>query len=605
MIARILLLCTQVWLVNFGGGVDCCDCRLGRVWSVDVCCGWSWFAWLWIALKSILHIYRSHLGPSPITMRSVPRNVTFLAPPPGDLDSWIVVTPAEELMDGSPDRRVRGPTAKAPREYSHLGRRVRARTRGDQPEVIMSGSAEAAKAMTAAASGSAKDRALKALEDGLYAASSRGPQLALVRTWTKFHQAWFKGTRPVIPLSQESLKAVGAMFKCGGYTSFRNYIYAMKSEHVRQGHQWNQAMDKTAKDVIRSVLRGLGPSKRSDPLHVNFALDVTQSWGTNHCRLDRPCNASAMTLAGIYFMTREIELSGALQHEMSVHDNGKVCTWLLPASKKDHEAAGVTRTIECMCDMTQVCPTHFLQKYLKDLKEFGDRLGIDSDALPLFPNPEGRALKKHEVVAMVRDIAREYMPEASEDVIDRHTGHIFRITGARHYSHLGMDPLTIAIHGRWTSNAILTYLADAPLQSMRSRMRPSDGPKHEPEFAGHRDRMDDNQLTERIKALEEALKIPEPAKPVVTVGYVSNLSSMMIHLQRKPEPYEQTHEWTTKCGWKWAGKPHVQITQAVPLGGEGQKWKDCPKCFPKSSKRRQKDEDSDSHTTSSSSSSDS
>ena len=538
------------------------------------------------------------------SMRSVPRNVTFLSPPPGDLDSWILV-PHESEAATTGGHRVVKPGTKAPREYSHLGRRVRTKTRKDQPEVIASSGAEASRAMTAVSNEAAKDRALKALEDGLYAASSRGPQAALVRTWTKFHQAWFKGTRPVIPLTPEGLKAVGAMFKCGGYSSFRNYIYAMKSEHVRQGHSWNQIMDKTAKDVIRSVLRGLGPAKRSDPLHVDFALDVAQSWGANGCRLDRPIDAAAMVVAGIYFMTREIELSGALQHEMSVHDHGKVCTWLLPASKKDHEAAGVTRTVECMCDMAQVCPTHYLQRYLQNLKDFGEKLGIDSDALPLFPNPEGRALKKSEVVMMIRDIVREYMPEASEDVIIRHTGHIFRITGARHFSHMGMDPLTIAIHGRWTSNAILTYLADAPLQCMRSRMRPSDGPKAEVLQSEHRDRAQDDQLMERIKALEEAMKTPSAPPPVVTVGYVTNLSSLMIHLQKKPEPYEQTHEWTTKCGWKWAGKPHVQITQAAPMCDDDRQWKNCPKCFLEASRRRSSSDDSDdSSSTSSTSSSD-
>ena len=537
-------------------------------------------------------------------MRSVPRNVTFLSPPPGDLDSWIMVPPEGDETTLDDDRRVSGPSTRAPREYSHLGRKVRVKTRKDQPEVFSAGSAESARALTAASSRASKDKALRALEDGLYAASSRGPQAALIRTWTKFHQAWFKGTRPVIPLTPEGLKAVGAMFKCGGYSSFRNYIYAVKSEHVRQGHLWNQVLDKTTRDVIRSVLRGLGPAKRSDPLHVNFALDVAQAWGTNNCRLDRPCNAAAMLLAGIYFMTREIELSGALQHEMSVHDDGRICTWLLPASKKDHEGAGVVRTVECMCDMTTVCPTHFLQRYLKDLKEFGERLGIDDDVLPLFPNPEGRALKKLEVVMMIRDIVREYMPEASEDVISRHTGHIFRITGARHFSHLGMDPLTIAIHGRWTSSAILTYLADAPLQSMRSRMKPSDGPKPERPGDEHQGRAHDDQLMERIKALEEALKKPEPVKPVETVGYVTNIASMMIHLQRKPEPYEQSHEWTTKCGWKWAGKPHVQISQAAPRNENGQKWKDCPKCFQKSRRGRRDSDSDDSSTTSTSSSTD-
>ena len=383
----------------------------------------------------------------------------------------------------------------------------------------------------------------------------------------------------------------------------------MKSEHIRQGYLWDQVLDRTAKDMIRSVLRGLGPAKRSDPLVVNFALDVAQSWGRNDHRLDRPINVAAMIITGIYFLTREIELSGALQHEMTVHDHGNLCTLLLPATKKDSEGRGVVRTVECMCNMGVVCPSHFLQKYLLQLKEFGEKMMLDSDVLPLFPNPNGNALKKAQVVSIIRDLVKEYMPEASEDIIMRHTGHTFRITGARHFSHLGMDPLTIAIHGRWTSSAILTYLADAPLQGMRSRMKPPDGPKeHSALDKAILDRSEDQHLMERIKALEEVIKPKEPAKAIVTVGYVINLFSTIIHLQKRPEEHEQSHEWSTKCGWKWAGKKHVKISQTAPENSEGLKWSNCPKCFPKERSTRSappEDGKESSSSTSSSSSSNS
>ena len=62
-----------------------------------------------------------------------------------------------------------------------------------------------------------------------------------------------------------------------------------------------------------------------------------------------------------------------------------------------------------------------------------------------------------------------------------------------------MDPLTIAIHGRWSSNAILTYLAEFPLQCMRVRMKPQLDPR--PDEAD-KPLWKDPQLLDGLRALE-------------------------------------------------------------------------------------------------------
>ena len=45
-----------------------------------------------------------------------------------------------------------------------------------------------------------------------------------------------------------------------------------------------------------------------------------------------------------------------------------------------------------------------------------------------------------------------------------------RITGARMLASLGLDPITIGLRSRWSSNAILTYLGEAPLVSVSRRL---------------------------------------------------------------------------------------------------------------------------------------
>jgi hypothetical protein len=157
---------------------------------------------------------------------------------------------------------------------------------------------DAVKSLACARDAQSKASALQSLESEVYAASSQAPQQTLLRTWAKFHNSWFANTKDVYPISVDFLRAVAAMFKAGGYASFKNYLCAVKAHHIRLGHDWGQALDKAGKDATRSVLRGLGPAKRSDPLVLHLALVVAKSWGHNFARADRPIDAAAMIICG-------------------------------------------------------------------------------------------------------------------------------------------------------------------------------------------------------------------------------------------------------------------------------------------------------------------
>ena len=92
--------------------------------------------------------------------------------------------------------------------------------------------------------------------------------------------------------------------------------------HIQSGDAWNQLLDTSSKDVVRSVFRGLGPAKRSHPLEIDRAINIGTTWGRTCCDLERPIDTVAMLRTGIYYLTREIELSGVLQHEMTTDEKG-------------------------------------------------------------------------------------------------------------------------------------------------------------------------------------------------------------------------------------------------------------------------------------------
>ena len=118
------------------------------------------------------------------------------------------------------------------------------------------------------------------------------------------------------------------------------------------------------------------------------------SWGWNDCANNLPVDATAMIYTASYFMLREIEVAGALEHELSVSVDGASCTLILPASKKDPSASGTVRQVECFCSLRKFCLPHYMRGYMTRFRKLGRDLGRDSDDFPLFPNPQGDVLSK-------------------------------------------------------------------------------------------------------------------------------------------------------------------------------------------------------------------
>ena len=87
----------------------------------------------------------------------------------------------------------------------------------------------------------------------------------------------------------------------------------------------------------------------------------------------------------------------------------------------------------------------------------------------------------------------------------------------------------------------------------------------------------DPQLLQRLCALEEINRSKQKLSEANDSGYVVNMLSSMVHEQKQTD--EQTHNWATKCGWKWAGKKHVHSYTSLPDDTHELKWNKCPKCF--------------------------
>jgi len=119
------------------------------------------------------------------------------------------------------------------------------------------------RALAAGDSEAAKQAALENLERDVFANTVTGPRDSHMKTWTRYHHRWFGNSVPVLPLTSQKLRAVGAMFKEGAYRSFQNYLTRIKDAHVEAEFLWTDELARAARHVTRSVLRGIGEGRQS------------------------------------------------------------------------------------------------------------------------------------------------------------------------------------------------------------------------------------------------------------------------------------------------------------------------------------------------------
>ena len=85
---------------------------------------------------------------------------------------------------------------------------------------------------------------------------------------------------------------------------------------------------------------------------------------------------------------------------------------------------------------------------------------------------DGSAMSEKAVVALLERMVSSYGGR-TKDHMNRPciSGHAMRLTGAQLLAVMGLDPIMIGMHGRWSSSAILSILAESPLLSVFARLK--------------------------------------------------------------------------------------------------------------------------------------
>ena len=429
---------------------------------------------------------------------------------------------------------------------------------------------------------------LQALEGDTVAQSTAASRASAVRTWSLLHLRWFGPTTPVLPITCDSMRAVAAQMKCGGYRTFPNYVTAMKAVH-KKGFTWDGGLDDCRHDCEASTQRGIGPSRQSLELPVSELSSLELP--CEPLVPDGPvCPLYWATLSAFHVL-RGAESACALASSLQICASTVTETWSLPVSKTDPQAVGCRRSWGCVCSGTpprslpssssRPCPYHAavgLKAYL--VEHFGDEDGLLPVGLPLFPNCSGGWCARAGFLGTIAVLA-ERLKVTTVDDLGRSTigEHVWRISGSRHLAALDVPIPIIKLLARWGSDTVMRYIADAPLSALTrvylDRVRASDDALRGLLVAGlpaagipaAARRPADNQCL-------PIAELPRPAPADLKPFVVS--ATGKAHLVSLPPLLAALGTTKCPCGWNFISSEH-RLLSTLPLDA-----RKCLMCAPRS-----------------------
>jgi hypothetical protein len=284
-----------------------------------------------------------------------------------------------------------------------------------------------------------------------------------------------------------------------------------------------------------------------------------------------------------------VEAANALRSAWSFNHDSAELTWLLPSGKSDHLALGTRRTWGCLCAIPGFgCPYHIAMEHWDWLSStmVVSHL-VDS---PLFPAVGGGAASKVSVVLTFEALgAMIGQPLVGETGIRLFGGHSPRVTGAQLLAAAGVEISKVRILARHSGDAILRYVADAPLRSLRSDLGLRCARLPSPSLGSHNP---SSAIHSRLRILEAALvtiqsEVQSQASDVVALAtgfartddrvFLQNTITATVHCARSIDGGHAI------CGWRFAtarrppnGMAYRSIRSLVDLPGRML----CERCLP-------------------------
>ena len=415
-----------------------------------------------------------------------------------------------------------------------------------------------------------KRKAREELEMGFYSSNTSASKNSKRKKITELAEACV-GRGKVFPVELTTLIEVAALLRKINMKASEQYLYELKAMNAEFGFEWSNQLEAHFKMCKRALSRDRGPEVRALELKPQEIPEETLMATTKSKAMARKIGLSFVWAAT--WMLRAIEAQGVKVGHVKINHTERTVKLWIPKSKMDQRALGVARTLGCECKgkCRTLCPYNLAVMCMAEHKD-------PKPKTFLFPNMDGEHVSQFNMVKGWSDHLRAGV-----------SGHSARRSGAMMYARGGMSVQEIAYLGRWKSSAIFRYveqaLQDVPL-NITGKFCPtakSEAVKVEEEAvkAAKPKAVDNkwmeklNQLTGRVKVLEEDPGRSEVAKPPKQLWAISNQRNQRVaHLVVQASWNLPLESWATSCGWKFA-KKNVKVCLTREKG-EGMKV--CEKC---------------------------
>ena len=477
-----------------------------------------------------------------------------------------------------------------------------ARGRADLPVQHPSGQRASLTLALVAAQPNNRKRSLDALDRDILARTSQPAQESRLRTFRAICAAWEVAP---FPLSIESVRCCAASLKAGGYRSASLFMQAAINHQIRYIREpIHPLIRATIRDAVRSIRRGLGPSRLKEGFDV-FALaaavdvdDQDPFDCTRHAHLADAC------IIASWFMLRELEVASALRHHLTLE--GDEVRLLIPIHKTSTSGSLTSRSLRCPCRMAvhRLCPWHASERHLVRLNS-GPSRGHRSST-PLVPDQHGGVMTKVAFVTALRGLLQHvgiqvHIETDEGKKVPRFGGHSLRVSGAMMLASAQVPIHLIQLMGRWSSSAVERYTQNAPLVTLPSLpagvfrqedlalppamqtprgmnpatpgLTPAPSTPATATVVHQRDprlpevRHKIANLEEEITAIRALIKKP-------TMSLVVRPRSQVVHQAIVEEQSNLPQVWQTKCGWSYGCSRFFRL-QELDSG-----FQPCKKCFP-------------------------
>ena len=368
-------------------------------------------------------------------------------------------------------------------------------------------------------------------------------------------------------ISVDIMKTLASALKDAGYKSGLNYLIEAKMWHLEVGGLWDSQLDRTFKLCKAGLERGKGPKKKA-PEVKRASREITKELlvRAKTCAVKFP---HLLFLFGMVWMLREIEIAAINTKDFLIDYIGKKITLEWKFSKKDQEASGIKRTLQCLCEgkCAGECPFKVTMDLIKTVE------GFNGSSSPV-------ALTRRKLAPTKNQMTKAWTRTFGQKV----GGHSARRTGALTYIRSGWDVGQVAYLGRWSSNIILEYakeaLEEVPVNKQNAErateLYPARCLEKEESMVSlldtqARTQQEIKKMKSDVKAVKEkiedtVLQLEKWAESGENLPEkVQSTHSRVVHANQSTSAVSPPFTWRTKCGWHYHFSHYVFVKASMEV----------------------------------------